>query len=373
MENVGFIGWRGLVGSVLIQRMMEEHNFDNINSTFFFTSPSPHPHKYPVRINNKYETLLDARNIEALNSMDIIVTCSGSEYTNNIYPKLRKTGWKGFWIDASSSLRMKSDSIIVLDPVNDLLINNKLNKGYKTFIGGNCTVNLMLMALGGLFTSHMIEWVSVSTYQAASGAGSRYMIELLNQMGKLYNQVAEELSVADNSVDILNIEQKLTKLISTTNFKTPLAGSLIPWIDKHVLNGQTKEEWKGQAETNKILNLKNNNVILIDGICVRIGSFRCHSQALTIKLKNKIPLIEIEELIKNHNIWVNIIPNEYELTINKLTPAAVSGKLNIPIGRLRKLNLGDNYLSAFTVGDQLLWGAAEPLRRMLCLLTNQKL
>ncbi|AHM71484.1 MULTISPECIES: aspartate-semialdehyde dehydrogenase [Yersinia] len=366
MKNVGFIGWRGMVGSVLMQRMIEERDFDGIRPVFFSTSQ--HGQAAPS-FTGQQGTLQDAYDIDALSALDIIITCQGGDYTNEIYPKLRETGWQGYWIDAASSLRMRDDAIIILDPVNHGVIQQGLDKGIKTFAGGNCTVSLMLMSLGGLFANDLVEWASVATYQAASGGGARHMRELLTQMGMLHADVAKELQ--DPASAILDIERKVTAAtrsgkLPTDNFGVPLAGSLIPWIDKALDNGQSREEWKGQAETNKILN--TSHVIPVDGLCVRIGALRCHSQAFTLKLKKDVPLPEIEQLLATHNDWVRVIPNDRELSMRELTPAAVTGTLNTPVGRLRKLNMGPEYLSAFTVGDQLLWGAAEPLRRMLRIL-----
>ncbi|EON3356265.1 aspartate-semialdehyde dehydrogenase [Yersinia enterocolitica] len=366
MKNVGFIGWRGMVGSVLMQRMIEEHDFDGIRPVFFSTSQ--HGQAAPS-FTGQQGTLQDAYDIDALSALDIIITCQGGDYTNEIYPKLRETGWQGYWIDAASSLRMRDDAIIILDPVNHGVIQQGLDKGIKTFAGGNCTVSLMLMSLGGLFANDLVEWASVATYQAASGGGARHMRELLTQMGMLHADVAKELQ--DPASAILDIERKVTAAtrsgkLPTDNFGVPLAGSLIPWIDKALDNGQSREEWKGQAETNKILN--TGSIIPVDGLCVRIGALRCHSQAFTLKLKKDVPLPEIEQLLATHNDWVRVIPNDRELSMRELTPAAVTGTLNTPVGRLRKLNMGPEYLSAFTVGDQLLWGAAEPLRRMLRIL-----
>jgi aspartate-semialdehyde dehydrogenase len=364
MKNVGFIGWRGMVGSVLMQRMVEEHDFDAIRPVFFSTSQLGQP--APAFAGQATGTLQDAFGLEALKALDIIVTCQGGDYTNEIYPKLRESGWQGYWIDAASSLRMKDDAIIILDPVNQDVITDGLNKGIKTFVGGNCTVSLMLMSLGGLFANDLIEWVSVATYQAASGGGARHMRELLTQMGQLHHHVATELENPASA--ILDIERKVTALtrsgdLSTENFGVPLAGSLIPWIDKQLDNGQSREEWKGQAETNKILNTAS--AIPVDGLCVRIGALRCHSQAFTLKLKKDVSIPTIEELLAAHNPWAKVVPNDREISMRELTPAAVTGTLTTPVGRLRKLNMGPEYLSAFTVGDQLLWGAAEPLRRML--------
>lgn len=364
MKNVGFIGWRGMVGSVLMQRMVEEHDFDAICPVFFSTSQLGQP--APAFAGQATGTLQDAFDLEALKALDIIVTCQGGDYTNEIYPKLRESGWQGYWIDAASSLRMKDDAIIILDPVNQDVIIDGLNKGIKTFVGGNCTVSLMLMSLGGLFANDLIEWVSVATYQAASGGGARHMRELLTQMSQLHHHVATELENPASA--ILDIERKVTALtrsgdLSTENFGVPLAGSLIPWIDKQLDNGQSREEWKGQAETNKILNTAS--AIPVDGLCVRIGALRCHSQAFTLKLKKDVSIPTIEELLAAHNPWAKVVPNDREISMRELTPAAVTGTLTTPVGRLRKLNMGPEYLSAFTVGDQLLWGAAEPLRRML--------
>ncbi|WP_410013198.1 aspartate-semialdehyde dehydrogenase [Sodalis sp. RH24] len=366
MKNVGFIGWRGMVGSVLMQRMNEERDFDAIRPVFFSTSQ---PGQAAPVFGGQQGTLQDAYSLDALSALDIIVTCQGGDYTNEIYPKLKEIGWQGYWIDAASSLRMQDDAIIILDPVNQAVIQQGLNDGVKAFVGGNCTVSLMLMSLGGLFAQDLVDWVSVATYQAASGGGARHMRELLAQMGQLYNEVAKELQ--DPASAILDIERKVTTLtrsgtLPVDNFGVPLAGSLIPWIDKQLDNGQSREEWKGQAETNKILNTRR--VIPVDGLCVRVGALRCHSQAFTIKLKRDVGLPEIEQILATHNDWVHVVPNDRELSMRELTPAAVTGTLKTPVGRLRKLNMGPEYLSAFTVGDQLLWGAAEPLRRMLRLL-----
>ncbi|WP_241569708.1 aspartate-semialdehyde dehydrogenase [Rosenbergiella collisarenosi] len=364
MKNVGFIGWRGMVGSVLMSRMNEENDFSVINPVFFSTSQHGQP--APVFAGHRQGTLQDAYDIDALKSLDIIVTCQGGDYTGDVYPRLRQAGWQGYWIDAASTLRMADDAIIILDPVNQKVIAEGIDRGVKTFVGGNCTVSLMLMSLGGLFIQNLVEWASVATYQAASGGGARHMRELLTQMGMLHNHVATTLQ--DPASAILDIERSVTDFtrsgtLPTDNFGVPLAGSLIPWIDKQLPNGQSKEEWKGQAETNKIL--ATQQIIPVDGLCVRVGALRCHSQAFTLKLKQDIPLAEIEQMLGAHNPWVKVIPNDRELTMRELTPAAVTGTLSTPVGRLRKLNMGPEYLSAFTVGDQLLWGAAEPLRRMV--------
>lgn len=367
MKYVGLIGWRGLVGSVLMERMLEEKDFDYINPIFFSTSQYGKKNNFLKKQNNIIE---NAFNIDKLKKLDIIITCQGGDYTNKIYFKLREIGWNGYWIDASSALRMKKDAIIILDPINKKFIKQSIQNGIKTFVGGNCTVSLMLMALGGLFTNNLIEWISVSTYQAASGAGSKYMQELLLQMKLICENIDKNILL--ESSNILSIEKKISilsknKIFPQKKFLVPLACSLIPWIDVEMKNGQSKEEWKGQAETNKILN-RQERPIKIDGLCIRISSLRCHSQSFTIKLKQDLALNDIEHLLCNNNSWVQVIPNEKLLSLNKLTPSAVSGTLNIPVGRIRKLNMGPKYISAFTVGDQLLWGAAEPLRRMLRLL-----
>ncbi|MFR0688299.1 aspartate-semialdehyde dehydrogenase [Pseudomonas sp. PDNC002] len=370
MKRVGLIGWRGMVGSVLMQRMLEERDFDLIEPVFFTTSnvggegPS---------IGKDIAPLKDAYSIEELKTLDVILTCQGGDYTSEVFPKLREAGWQGYWIDAASSLRMQDDAVIVLDPVNRKVIDNSLDAGTKNYIGGNCTVSLMLMALGGLFEAGLVEWMSAMTYQAASGAGAQNMRELIKQMGAINASVADDL--ANPSSAILDIDRKVAEAIRsdampTENFGAPLAGSLIPWIDKELPNGQSREEWKGQAETNKILG-RFKNPIPVDGICVRIGAMRCHSQALTIKLNKDVPIADIEGLISQHNPWVKLIPNQREISMRELTPAAVTGTLSVPVGRLRKLNMGSQYIGAFTVGDQLLWGAAEPLRRMLRILLER--
>lgn len=366
MQNVGFVGWRGMVGSVLMDRMEQENDFTNLNPVFFTTSQSGQ--KAPVFGSKDAGELKDAFDIDALKQLDIVVTCQGGDYTNEVYPKLRAAGWNGYWIDAASALRMKDEAIIVLDPVNQHVISEGVKAGVKTFVGGNCTVSLMLMALGGLFERDLVEWISVATYQAASGAGAKNMRELLVQMGQLEDSVADELSSPASS--ILDIERKVTAKMRATDFPTDnfgaaLGGSLIPWIDKLLPEtGQTKEEWKGYAETNKILGL-SDNPIAVDGLCVRIGALRCHSQAFTIKMKKDLPLAEIEQILAGHNEWVKVIPNDKDATLRELTPAKVTGTLSVPVGRLRKLAMGPEYLAAFTVGDQLLWGAAEPVRRIL--------
>ncbi len=366
MKQVGLVGWRGMVGSVLMQRMREERDFALIEPSFFTTSNIGG--KGPEESGGA--PLRDARNVDDLRRMDVIITCQGGDYTTEVFPKLRAAGWNGHWIDAASSLRMKDDAVIILDPVNSRVIKNALARGGRNWIGGNCTVSLMLMAMGGLFEADLIEWMTSMTYQAASGAGAQNMRELLQQMGEAH-RVAQSL-LSDPASAILDIDREVAGILRddkfpTANFGVPLAGSLIPWIDKDLGNGQSREEWKGGAETNKILGL-GTRPIPVDGLCVRIGAMRCHSQALTIKLRKDVPLADIEGMLAAHNDWVKVVPNEREVTIRELTPAAVTGTLVTPVGRLRKMTMGPEYLSAFTVGDQLLWGAAEPLRRMLRIL-----
>lgn len=368
MNRVGFVGWRGMVGSVLMGRMLEEDDFAGIPEPVFFTTSQVG--QTGPEIGRETPLLKDAQDIDELKQMDVILTCQGGSYTNEVYPKLREAGWQGYWIDAASSLRMRDHSIIILDPVNDSVIRDALAKGVKDYIGGNCTVSLMLMAMGGLFREDLVEWVTAMTYQAASGAGARNMRELLSQMGALESAVTENL--ADPNSPILEIDRVVAETMRadsfpTENFGVPLAGSLIPWIDVALENGQSKEEWKGFAETNKILG-RADNPVPIDGTCVRIGAMRCHSQALTVKLRKDVPLDEIESILGTANDWVKVIPNDREITMRELSPAKVTGTLTVPVGRLRKMNLGGQYLNAFTVGDQLLWGAAEPLRRMLRIL-----
>lgn len=370
MLKVGFVGWRGMVGSVLMQRMQEDGDFNGIEPIFFTTSQVGQP---GPDIGVDVPPLKDATDVDALKSLDVVITCQGGDYTKQVYGDLRSSGWQGYWIDAASALRMDDESTIVLDPVNRKVIDEQLAKGAKTFVGGNCTVSLMLMGLGGLFEADLIEWMTSMTYQAASGSGAKHMRELLNQMGALRDSVSAEL--ADPASAILDIDRKVTQAMRSgefpiENFTAPLAGSLLPWIDTKLDNGQSREEWKGSVETNKILGLQDNP-IPIDGLCVRIGAMRSHSQAFTIKLRQDVPLDEIEERIAKHNEWVKVIPNDKEATIAGLTPSVVTGTLSVPVGRLRKLNMGGEYLSAFTAGDQLLWGAAEPLKRMLKILREQ--
>ncbi len=363
MLKVGFVGWRGMVGSVLLDRMRSEGDFKGFKPLFFTTSQVGQ--KAPD-VGLETSALLDAFDIEALKDLDIILTCQGSDYTNKVYSELRDSGWDGYWIDAASALRMKDESIIVLDPINLDIVNNGLSSGIKNYIGGNCTVSLMLMALGGLFREDLIEWLTSMTYQSASGAGAKNMRELVTQMGIIGNQ-AKALT-DDPKTAILEIDKNVTDTLEGSsfpidNFGAPLAASLIPWIDKAMENGQTKEEWKGITETNKILG--TITPIPVDGQCVRIGAMRCHSQAFTIKLKKDLPLEEIEKLIASSSEWTKVIPNSLEETRKELTPAAITGTLSIPVGRIRKMNLGPEFITCFTVGDQLLWGAAEPVRRML--------
>ncbi|MDB5888174.1 MAG: aspartate-semialdehyde dehydrogenase, gamma-proteobacterial [Rhodocyclales bacterium] len=373
--RVGFVGWRGMVGSVLMQRMREENDFVHIEPVFFTTSNVGG--KGPD-IATGVPVLKDAKSNDDLRQMDVVLTCQGGDYTNDIFPQLRAAGWNGYWIDAASSLRMKDDAIIVLDPVNRTVIQDGLSRGIKNYIGGNCTVSLMLMALGGLFENDLIEWVTSMTYQAASGAGAQNMRELIAQMGRIHGSVADLL--ADPASAILDIDRKVAETIRsedfpTRNFRdTALAGSLIPWIDVPYEQGQSKEEWKGGAECNKILGkpaFRTPGSVPIDGLCVRVGAMRCHSQAMTIKLRRDVPLDEVSDIIGQANDWVRVVPNDRERSERELTPAAVTGHLHVPVGRLRKLAMGGEYLTAFTVGDQLLWGAAEPLRRMLRILIER--
>ena len=375
MKLVGLVGWRGMVGSVLMQRMQEEKDFDHIEPVFFSTSNAGG--KAPALAKNE-TALKDANDIDALKKCDIILTCQGGDYTSDVFPKLRAAGWNGYWIDAASTLRMKDDAIIVLDPVNMDVIKHALKAGTKNYIGGNCTVSCMLMGLGGLFAHDLVDWMTSMTYQAASGGGAQHMRELLTQFGSINAEVKSLLD--DPASAILEIDRKVLARQHSMNadeikqFGVPLGGNLIPWIDKDLGNGQSREEWKAGAETNKILGRGASfgkdakAAIAVDGLCVRIGAMRCHSQALTIKLKKDVPLDEITDIIASNNPWAKVIPNNREASMHDLTPAATTGSLTIPVGRLRKMEMGGDYLSAFTVGDQLLWGAAEPLRRMLRLL-----
>ncbi|HEY1291062.1 MAG TPA: aspartate-semialdehyde dehydrogenase [Burkholderiales bacterium] len=372
MLRTGIIGWRGMVGSVLVQRMREERDFDHIEPVFFSTSQAGG--KGPD-IGKPVEPVKNAMDVAELKKLPVLVSCQGGDYTNEIYPKLRREGWKGYWIDAASALRMNDDAVIILDPVNMPLIEGALAKGVKDYIGGNCTVSLMLMATAGLFEHDAIEWLTSMTYQAASGAGAATMRELVGQMASI-GEGAKPL-LADPASAILDIDRTVSGAIRSgalpkKEIGYPLAGSLLPWIDKDLGNGQSREEWKAQAEGNKILGRQGNGraPVPMDGICVRVGSMRCHSQALTIKLRRPLPLDEVEGMLAEGNEWVKVVPNRKEESLAELTPAAVTGKLSVPVGRLRKLPMGQDFLSAFTVGDQLLWGAAEPLRRMLRILLD---
>jgi aspartate-semialdehyde dehydrogenase len=359
MMRVGIVGWRGMVGSVLMERMTAENDFAHFEPVYFSTSQVG-------QAGPDGSKLLNAESIDELKKLDCILTTQGGDYTTAVYAELRKTGWSGYWIDAASTLRMVDESIIILDPVNLDVIRNGMKNGVKTYVGGNCTVSLMLMALSGLFRANLIEWISSMTYQAASGAGAKNMRELVEQMQVITGKAADFLK--DPSSAILDLDRNVTATIRepgfpTANFGAPLAASLIPWIDKPVADGQTREEWKGMVEANKILGC--NPPIPVDGICVRVGAMRCHSQGLTIKMKKDVPLADIEQLIAGDHEWAKVVPNDKESTLKQLTPAAVSGTLLTPVGRLHKMKLGPEFLTGFTVGDQLLWGAAEPLRRML--------
>ena len=370
MRKVGIVGWRGMVGSVLMERMRQERDFHGYEPFFFSTSQAGQD---GPEIGGQVHRLHDANDTRLLANMDIILSCQGGSYTTAVYPELRRNDWRGYWIDAASTLRMDKNAVIVLDPVNRAVIDRALAAGIKDYIGGNCTVSLMLMGLAGLFEQGWVEWITSMTYQAASGAGAKNMRELMAQMRYLGNQTAGLLD--DPASAILDIDRTVTAALSkesmpTANFGAPLAASLIPWIDRAMDNGQTREEWKGMAETNKILGL-DAKPVPVDGCCVRVGAMRCHSQALTIKLKKDVPIAELEELIKNDNQWVKLVANNKADTLAQLTPTAVSGTLTVPVGRLRKMKMGPEYLSAFTCGDQLLWGAAEPLRRMLQILKER--
>jgi len=368
MKRVGFVGWRGMVGSVLMQRMLDEQDFAWIEEPIFFTTSQAG--EAGPDIGREIPPLQDANDLQQLHTMDAIVSCQGGNYTTQIHSALRNGGWTGYWIDAASALRMHDDSVIILDPVNRSVIDNALLAGKRDFIGGNCTVSLMMMAMGGLFDHDLVEWMSVMTYQAASGGGARHMRELIAGMGSLHQSVADLLD--DPASAILEIDRMVTARMRSADcpseqFGVPLAGSLIPWIDTQLDNGQSREEWKAGVEANKILG-RSNDLIPIDGLCVRVGAMRCHSQALTVKLKRNVSIDEVQQMLAESNDWVKVLTNDRQISMQQLTPAAVTGSLDIPVGRLRKLNMGDEYLAAFTVGDQLLWGAAEPLRRMLNIL-----
>ncbi|MFO1274345.1 MAG: aspartate-semialdehyde dehydrogenase [Rubrivivax sp.] len=370
MALVGLVGWRGMVGSVLMDRMQAEGDFAHFEPLFFSTSNTGGA--APSLAKNETK-LQDAHDIAALKRCDIVITCQGGDYTTEVFPKLRAAGWNGHWIDAASTLRMKDDAVIVLDPVNLPVIKNSLAKGGRNWIGGNCTVSCMLMGVGALYKAGLVEWMSTMTYQAASGGGAQHMRELLTQFGTLNAEVKDLL--ADPKSAILEIDRKVIAKqrslagAEVENFGVPLGGSLIPWIDKDLGNGTSREEWKGMAETNKILG--NASPVPVDGFCVRVGSMRCHSQALTFKLKKDVPVADVEAMIAADNAWVKVVPNTREATLRDLTPVAVTGTMTIPVGRIRKLAMGPEYLGAFTIGDQLLWGAAEPLRRMLRILLEQ--
>jgi aspartate-semialdehyde dehydrogenase len=367
MLRVGFIGWRGMVGSVLLQRMSEEKDFAGIEPVFFSTSNAGGPAPALAPSGSK---LLDAKDLKALAACHVLISCQGGDYTTEVFAPLRKSGWKGFWIDAASTLRMADDAIIILDPVNDRVIREGLARGIKTLAGGNCTVSLMLMAVGSLFQAGLVEWMTTMTYQAASGAGAAKMLELVKQMKCLTDATGAKLSDDALEVDRTTIAAQRAASLPTSEIGVPLAGSLIPWVDKDMPGGQTREEWKGMAETNKIMGL--SPAVPVDGICVRVGTMRCHSQGLCIKLTKDVSLAEIERIIASANEWVRVVPNDKESTVRCLTPTAVSGTLTVPVGRLHTLAMGPRYLGAFTVGDQLLWGAAEPLRRMLRILREER-
>ena len=369
--QVGIVGWRGMVGSVLLERMRAERDFEVLAPTFFSTSQAGGT---APAIGRAAPALKDAHDLKALAELPVIVSCQGGDYTSAVHPRLRAAGWRGYWIDAASTLRLEPGAVIILDPVNGEVIDRALAAGLRDYIGGNCTVSLMLMALAGLFREDLVEWCTAMTYQAASGAGAAHMRELLLQMGRVHGAAAELL--ADPATPILELDRRVSEALRDASlpqaeFGTPLAGNLIAWIDKDLGNGQSREEWKAAAEANKILG-RESRPVPIDGVCVRIGAMRCHSQALTLKLKRRLPLAELTRIIAGAHPWVRVVPNEREATIRELSPVAVSGTLSIPVGRLRQLPMGEEYLAAFTVGDQLLWGAAEPLRRMLRILAARR-
>jgi aspartate-semialdehyde dehydrogenase len=369
MLRVGIVGWRGMVGSVLVQRMREERDFDVVEPVFFSTSQAGG--RGPA-IGKDVEAVQDAMNLDALKTLPVIISCQGGDYTSEMHPRLRAAGWRGYWIDAASTLRMNDAAVIVLDPVNMSVILEAVARGRRDFIGSNCTVGLMLMGMAGLFQHDLVEWATCMTYQAASGAGAANVRELVSQMAAIGEQARAVLD--DPAASALDLDRVVTQTIrgpdiETTQFGQALAANLLPWIDKDLGNGQSREEWKAQAEANKILG-RNGAQIPIDGICVRVGALRCHSQALTIKLRRDVPLDEIEGMLLEAHEWVRVVPNQRDASLAELTPAAVSGKLSVPVGRMRKLPMGGDYLAAFTVGDQLLWGAAEPLRRTLRILLD---
>ena len=369
MLRVGIVGWRGMVGSVLVQRMREERDFDHVEPVFFSTSQAGG--RGPA-IGRDSGPVGEATDLEALGALPVIVSCQGGDYTSEVYPKLRRSGWKGYWIDAARTLRMANDAVIILDPVNMPLIKDAVAKGTRNYIGGNCTVSLMLMGVAGLFRHDQVEWMTAMTYQAASGAGAANVRELVEQMARVGDSA--RLMLDDPAAAVLEIDRSVTDAIRSPalprrHIGYPLAANLLPWIDEDLGNGQSREEWKGQAETNKIL-ARNGSAVPVDGVCVRVGAMRCHSQALTIKLRRPVPIDEIEGMLAEANDWVKVVPNRREESLAELTPAAVTGKLSVAVGRLRKLPMGGDYLAAFTVGDQLLWGAAEPLRRMLRILLD---
>lgn len=368
MLRIGFVGWRGMVGSVLMGRMLEENDFKDYEAIFFTTSNIG---GQGPDVGLDIPPLRDAYDIDLLSSLDIIVSCQGGDYTKKVYPEIRKSNWQGYWIDSASTLRMSDDSIIVLDPVNRSVIDKGLSSGIKTYIGGNCTVSLMLMAISGLFSSGYVEWISSMTYQAASGAGAKNMKELIAQirvLGDASGSLLDDPASTAIAIDEVVTKELRSKNFPTDNFLVPLAGSIIPWIDSAMESGQTREEWKGSVETNKIL--QTERPIPVDGLCVRVGAMRSHSQGLTIKLDRDIPLDEVSEIIEKGNQWVKLVPNDKDSTLEFLTPAAVNGTLTVPVGRLRKMLMGPEYVAAFTVGDQLLWGAAEPIRRILDIIIN---
>jgi aspartate-semialdehyde dehydrogenase len=369
MLRIGIVGWRGMVGSVLVQRMREERDFDHLEPVFFSTSQ---PGAKGPAIGKDTGPVRDANDLEQLKQLPVIISCQGGDYTNDVYPRLRQSGWRGYWIDAASALRMKDDAVIILDPVNLPLIKDAVHRGGRDFIGSNCTVGLMLMGMAGLFQHDLVEWMTCMTYQAASGAGAANMRELVAQMKQLGDGAAALLD--DPAASALDIDRNVTEALRAPGLPRehngyPLAASLLPWIDKDLGNGQSREEWKAAAEANKMLG-RSERPIPVDGICVRVGAMRCHSQALTVKLRRDVPLDEIEDMIAEGNEWVKLVPNQREESLRELTPAAVTGKLSVPVGRLRKMQMGGEYLAAFTVGDQLLWGAAEPLRRMVHILLD---